>query len=77
MEDRQHYNLQICEMLKDFFLKPENKDVRFFQALVIMNTLDYIIEYTPLTQTQEFKDPFNKESKQTYDKIHNFLKSKK
>ena len=29
--DRQEYNLEICKMLTEFFLKIENSDIRFFQ----------------------------------------------
>ena len=65
--DRQEYNLEICKMLTEFFLKTENSDIRFFQALAIMNALDY-------DKTQgSVIDPFNKESKTTNDKIYEFI----
>ncbi len=64
---RQQYNLEICEMLTEFFSKPENKDVRFFQALAAMDTIDY-------NSTQgTVIDPFNTESKCTNDKIYQFI----
>ena len=64
---RQQYNLEICEMLTEFFSKPENADVRFFQALAAMETIDY-------NSTQgTVIDPFNIESKSTNDKIYKFL----
>ena len=64
---RQQYNLEICEMLTEFFSKPENKDVRFFQALAAMDTIDY-------NTTQGLViDPFNTESKSTNDKIYQFI----
>jgi hypothetical protein len=71
MGTRQEYNLEICEMLTEFFSKPENSQVRFFQALAIMDTLDYN------TIQGNVIDPFSKESRETNNKIYKYLKNKK
>jgi hypothetical protein len=71
MATRQEYNLEICDMLTEFFSQPEHADLRFFQALSIMDTFDYnTIQGCVL-------DPFSKESKETNNKIYKFLKKKK
>ncbi len=68
---RQQYNLEICEMLTEFFSNPENKDVRFFQALSIMDTLTNKVD--DFGVIHGVNDPFNVESKQTNDQIYKFL----
>jgi len=64
---RQEHNLEICQKLTEFFRNPNHKDLRFFQALAAMDTIDYT------TETGFVVDPFNKESSKTNQDITNFL----
>ena len=64
---RQEHNLEICQKLTKFFSDPNLKDLRFFQGLAAMDTLDYTAE------TGFVVDPFNKESSTTNKDITNFL----
>ena len=78
MESRQTHNLEICESLTKFFSDPNHKDLRFFQALAIMDTLDYaaIDNLDNNTIESYIKDPFNTESSITNKKIKNFITNK-
>lgn len=64
---RQEHNLEICQKLTEFFSNPNHKDLRFFQALAAMETIDYTTEIGLVV------DPFNKESSKTNQDITNFL----
>lgn len=70
LNERQKYNLEIVEKLKDFFEK--NPDLRFFQGLVALN----IVEFETIDKGYKIEhkiiDKFHEESKVTYKKVKIF-----
>lgn len=66
MKSRQEHNLEICKKLTQFFTDEKNKDLRFFQSLIIMDVLKYNKESNLL-------DPFNMESSDVNKIITDFL----
>ena len=60
---RQEANLEICQKLTEFFSRPENADIRFFQALTIMGLLETQIDEHK--NVNGVKDPFHQESAKT------------
>lgn len=65
IDNRQEANLQIVNMLRDYFLS--FPDSRFGQALSNLN----IIEYDRTKLTPEVIDPFFEESVDTLEKVKN------
>ena len=68
IDERQNANLQIVNMLRDYFLS--FPDSRFGQALANLN----IIEYDRTKLTPEVIDPFFEESVDTLEKVKNTAK---
>lgn len=68
---RQEYNLEICKNLIEFFNRPEAKDLRFYQALYVMETL--IPHFDDQNNVVGVGDPFPIESKKTHLQIMEFL----
>lgn len=65
---RKEANLEICKKLTEFFLKEENKDLRFTQGLFILdiNELDYNSLFKPV---QVLKDKWAEESVTTLNNL--------
>ena len=62
--ERQSANIEICDKLKEFFSKEENKDLRFFQGL----TATKLVKHVPVSNAlgvmlySLVEDNFNEES---------------
>ena len=67
---RQEANMQIIAELTNFFSKPENRDVRFFQGLTAMGLFNQQID--DRLNVTGIDDPFHQESTKTL----NIIKSK-
>jgi len=68
---RQEANMQIIVELTNFFSKPENRDVRFFQGLTVMGLFNQQID--DRMNVTGIDDPFHQESTKTL----NIIKDKK
>jgi len=68
---RQEHNLEICQKLTEFFADPNNKDIRFFQALTAMGMFNPQIDNR--YNVSGVDDPFHVESSVTNEKINIFL----
>jgi 8-oxo-dGTP diphosphatase len=64
MKSRQEHNLEICEKLKEFFADDKHKNIRFFQALALMDAIKY---------DTHVLDPFNTESSTTNQTITKYM----
>jgi hypothetical protein len=64
---RQEANLEICQLLTDFFANEKHRDVRFFQALHILNLFE--MQYDDKLNVTGVKDPFSQESVKTLNII--------
>jgi hypothetical protein len=65
---RQESNLEICKKLTEYFSRPENRDIRFFQALSNMGLLEQ--QYDDRLNVTGVKDPFYQESAKTLQIIN-------
>ena len=72
-------NVEICNRLKEFFNKEENKDLRFFQGLVALKLLEHeLIQGDTFGAEQMIiKDNFSEESLTTLRKLIECLGPKK
>lgn len=64
---RQEINIEICELLIEFFSKPENRDLRFFQALSNIGLFNP--QFDDQLVCTGVDDPYQQDSKLTRDKI--------
>jgi hypothetical protein len=60
---RQETNLEIVRLLEQYFSRPENRDIRFFQALSNMGLLEQ--QYDDRLNVTGVADPFYQESTKT------------
>ena len=64
-------NIELCDKLKEFFSKEENKDLRFFQGLISLNLMKMIPVVNALGEPlcSYVEDNFNEESIETLKKL--------
>jgi hypothetical protein len=62
-------NIEICNRLKEFFGKEENKELRFFQGLQALKLQNLQIGH--MTSTMVILDNFHEESLVTLKKLNN------
>lgn len=65
--DNQSTNIEICEKLIEFFKRPENKNLRFFQALSNMKIFEN--QYDDRLNVQGIDDPYYYENRKIIKKI--------
>lgn len=68
--DRQKYNIEIIEKLKDLFEK--NPDLRFFQGLVALGIVEFKVTDKGYDVEHKIIDKFHEESIATCKKLKNF-----
>jgi hypothetical protein len=67
---REKSNLEIIEILKEYFSSPENQDIRFFQGLSNLNIFKQ--QFDDRLNCTGIEDPYYYES----EKVLNHIKSK-
>lgn len=65
---RQESNLEICKKLTDFFSRPENHDIRFFQGLTNLGL--FYQQFDDRMNVTGIDDPFCQESTKTLQIIN-------
>ena len=63
---RQEANLEICEHLTNYFSKPENKDLRFWQGVFNIGVIDSKLS---INHKLRIKDDYNMESIESLHKL--------